>query len=629
MKNLNKVLFFLFLSTMIYFDSSIQVMSMTASMSSTTQTQNQMQSEVLNFMKNLIGSSSLKKKRNTKRAKLSELARKADEETKKEKASETAANTETQVSASASTEASGSTDNKQERTLEIIDKSKIITEAEKLAVSLENWLQVSSPEFRNSEKFPAITLPDYSVKNMQINDSNFRINESFDASKTGSDYPPSELYFYFRISDKNIYYTESKTSLVILGNITLKRVVGVTPENKPNSTCFEIGDQDNNQWKLCAEDKIIRQKWICYIEKLLGVENEDCKDPESVSDSNVIVQDEQVTDPVILIPLPSKTCNDSWNYKTKGNDWECDCSEGKTQSPIDIQSNSVVRSPVKPVFKYREIEYNESTAEANPIKFEYKDNSIKIVYEQGFGKVVTLDGNVYSAQEVIFHTPSQHRIDGKDYPMEMEIVHVGESSGSVAQNLVLSILFEAKAGVYNKFLDEIDLFNLPNPMYAKRTIKNNINLNSILYSIDSNEFPIWKPFSMYTYEGSLTAPPCTEKTIYYVKSKPIQLGNTTLQLFREAIKVPDLMDEQGNVIINSAEPTNNREVQPLNGRKVYLFNYVEESVFNSDDTPRKTQSGHYEKVTQKMTNYYHVSSNKPSGLPGSFVVSEKEAQGYE
>lgn len=357
--------------------------------------------------------------------------------------------------------------------------------------------------------------------------------------------------------------------------------------------------------------------------------NDDCKTPETVGTSNVIVQDEQVTDPVILIPLPSKNCNDAWNYKTKGSEWECDCSEGKTQSPIDIKTNTVVRSPVKPVFKYQEIEYSSESAEANPIKLEYKDNAIKILYENGFGKVVTLDGNVYKAQEIIFHTPSQHKIDGKDYPMEMEIVHIGESAGAIAQHLVLSVLFESKAGIYNKFLDEVDLFNLPNPMFPKRTVKNNINLNSILYNIDSNEYPIWKPFSLYTYEGSLSAPPCTEKTIYYVKSTPIQIGNTTLQLFKEAIKIPDLMDEQGNVVINSAEPTNNREVQPLNGRKIYLYNYVEQSLFSNDEKPRESLKGHYEKVTQKMTNYFHVSSPKPSGLPGSFVVSENEAQGME
>ena len=513
------------------------------------------------------------------------------------------------------------------KSVEVIDKNTIRTEFEKLKVSFESWLKISTPEFKNLEKFPSITMPDYKTKKIGVNIDNFRINELFDENKTTPEMPPEETFFWFRISDKNIYYTPNKSSMNILGNISVKRLAGITPERKTTSTCFTLQDQDNSKWKLCAETREIRQKWICKIKELLGEDDTNCKAAPK-GDQNVVVEDVKVSDPVILIPLPSKNCNDNWNYDNLGKDWECDCAEGKTQSPINIDTNKIYRSPVKPIFKYNEVEIKVEDDQDSPVKIEYAEGVIKIKHES-FGKVITLDGNVYSAQEVKFHTPSQHTIDGRYYDLEVEIIHAGESKEVIANHLIVSLLFESKAGVYNKFFDEIDFFNLPNPMFKKRDIRNNLNLNKLHYEIQSTDYPIWKQFSFYTYEGSLTAPPCTERTIHYVKAEPIPLGNTTLQLFREAIRVPDLMDDQGNVTINTKEPKNVRETQNLNGRRVYYFDYVLNNIMKNTVTRKKAIKGHYEKVSQKMVNYYHVNSDKPSGMPGAFLVSKNEAKGIE
>jgi hypothetical protein len=36
--------------------------------------------------------------------------------------------------------------------------------------------------------------------------------------------------------------------------------------------------------------------------------------------------------------------------------------------------------------------------------------------------------------------------------------------------------------------------------------------------------------------------------------------------------------------------------------------------------------GHYERIERKVANYFWVDGKKPSGMPGSFVVSENEAK---
>ena len=70
----------------------------------------------------------------------------------------------------------------------------------------------------------------------------------------------------------------------------------------------------------------------------------------------------------------------------------------------------------------------------------------------------------------------------------------------------------------------------------------------------------------------------------------------------------------------------NRSTQPLNGRPVFFYDHVKycgpEPV-----KPASYNEGHYEKIIKPMTNYFYVNGEDPSGLPGSFVVSEKEAEG--
>ncbi len=41
----------------------------------------------------------------------------------------------------------------------------------------------------------------------------------------------------------------------------------------------------------------------------------------------------------------------------------------------------------------------------------------------------------------------------------------------------------------------------------------------------------------------------------------------------------------------------------------------------------KNPLGHFEKVEKKMTDYFFVSDDKPSGIPNAFVISPSEAFG--
>jgi carbonic anhydrase len=497
-----------------------------------------------------------------------------------------------------------------------------------------DWLEISSPSFKNYVKFPPITMPDGDTVPIEVDDNYFRINDAFDKNQKNSTNTKKD--FWFRLSGTHIYYTVTDTDLNVLGAIAVSNIHKLDDKNE---LCFLIDDAEDNKWTLCSIKTEITKKWVCAIKKNLGLKNLPIECTYATAKANVTtiektVIDEKTIQPIILIPLPSKKCNEGWNYLNQGKDWECICSEGFEQSPIDLPSeSSVVTSPVAPLFEYEEVlakspltSLDGQVKSEEYIKIKYFANSLRI-FHPNLGKIVTLDGTVYIAEEIVFHTPSEHTIEGKRFDMEMQIIHYGQSRGDIAKQAVLSFLFKKQAGIYNKFFDDVDFFDLPNPHFPQRDIQNNLYIPKVFYTSGDSDIPVMKPFSFYTYQGSITFPPCTERTIHYVASDAIPIASSLLELMKEALRIPDLKDEKENIQISAEEPENYRETRPLNGRPVFFYDhkkYCGPEV--SSDRPVK-QKGHYEKVPKKITQYYYVNGMAPSGLPGSYVVDEAEAKG--
>lgn len=193
---------------------------------------------------------------------------------------------------------------------------------------------------------------------------------------------------------------------------------------------------------------------------------------------------------------------------------------GKHQSPIDLKGSVVQRLP--------------------KLTFDYKPSRIQLIYNGhsvqenedpgGFGMV---NGKQFQLQQFHFHSPSEHTIDGKQFPMEMHLVHQSED-GNLG---VVSVLIEA--GKHNKAFDPIwDM--LPNADLPSRNSEAKIDTMALLP----------KDYSYYSYDGSLTTPPCTERVKWAVLTTPVSLSMEQIVRFRSVIH------------------GNNRPVQPLYGRKV-------------------------------------------------------------
>jgi len=502
-----------------------------------------------------------------------------------------------------------------------------------------DWFMISSAVFRNTQKYPPIRVDNNIIK-IETDDFDFRLNQAFGHFE-GIDKPPSKKFFWLRLSGLNLYYSSSRCDLNILGVISLSHLVStsklITEYNeKKRIFCFRVTDKSEELWKICGLREEIVKDLYCQLNVILHSNEKFCeskKKEKKFSSKHHHSSKQRVIQPLIIFPKPSRQCNENWNYALKGADWECDCKEGKEQAPINLpKSSEVIDSPISPLFHYFRVKakIDEDSVdglmrEGENLKIRVSKNSLRIQHPN-FGKIITVDGSVYKAEEILIHTPSEHTLDGKKYDAELQVIHFGQSKGDIAKQIVLSFLFENTPGEYNKFFESIDAFNLPNVVTKERSLCGDVFIPEVFYSAEAKEeINSLKKFSFFTYQGSLTAPPCTENTIMYVASKPIPLSTTTIRLMQEAIRVPDYRDERDNLITSEIGPENDRVIQNRNGRPVFYFDH--QKYCGPDQNKKKEENGHYEKIKMRKEKIFYVNNNKPSGLPEAFVISKDEAFG--
>ena len=203
------------------------------------------------------------------------------------------------------------------------------------------------------------------------------------------------------------------------------------------------------------------------------------------------------------------------------------CKLGKHQSPIDIVTKKA-----------------QAAADAKPIGFAYTAGAAEIVnnghtiqVNLPAGGSVSLDGVDYQLLQFHFHTPSEEKIDGRNFPLVAHLVH-RNAQGQLA---VVAVLF--KLGKENAALKPV-FAQLPGKEGEKRAIDGGFDPAQLL--------PAARGY--YAFSGSLTTPPCSEEVRWQVMKTPVELSSAQLASFRKLYKM------------------NARPVQPLNDRTVLDVN---------------------------------------------------------
>jgi len=525
----------------------------------------------------------------------------------------------------------------------------------------EGWLAIASNQFIDQDRYPTLPLKNDDKSQIRIKDDRmegrilekddeftnktdilkqmkerepmieFRVNTEFGLNPK----VPNNTFFYFRLTRQNLFYSEAIDNLQQLGAISIINIRSVLDRS---DFCIQINDDEIDNWIICSESPTDILDWKNQINTLLGMP------PGNASPIQVV--EEELDQPVMIYPIATPICNDNWNYNTHGDEWQCNCKDGNKQSPIplpDLRSTQNIEN-------YMKLNYKPTTIDlkGNPISIKLEENMLRIqgnfgtldyteIEERNIGGVqLTKTVPVtYQSYEIQIHTPSDHTLKGKQYPMEVQILHYATTKGNLKKKAVLAFLFDQKAGHPNKFFDDIDTLDLPSVYNLKKELKEAVNIYDLFYDRELLGKSIdYRPFSYYMYDGSLTAPPCDEDTVMIVKAAPILISYTTLELLRDVFNPQSLSASGIGCIKNMAVADQNvydnengsfRKIQDLNKRTIYYY----DGEACEPQIERDPREGHYERVARKLNQYVFVPGKEPSGMENAYVVSENEAKGVQ
>jgi carbonic anhydrase len=199
------------------------------------------------------------------------------------------------------------------------------------------------------------------------------------------------------------------------------------------------------------------------------------------------------------------------------------CRPGRAQSPIDIRQDTVQKAELPPiVFAYKR----------SPLKVIDNGHTIQVNYAPG--NTIDIGGHRYELVQFHFHRPSEEKIDGKHYDMVAHLVHK-DAEGRLA---VVAVLLAP--GAINRMVAAV-WSNLPSHKETEVAVQG--------VEIDASDL-LPSDRAYYTFDGSLTTPPCSEGVTWFVLKHPSTLSNGEIERFARAYSM------------------NARPVQPLNGRRV-------------------------------------------------------------
>jgi carbonic anhydrase len=213
------------------------------------------------------------------------------------------------------------------------------------------------------------------------------------------------------------------------------------------------------------------------------------------------------------------------------------CASGREQSPIDIAGATTGESMRKSKdYKAGSLKIIRQEHVVDVID---NGHTIQVNYDEGSN--LQLGDTAYELKQYHFHAPSEHMIEGQHFPMEMHLVHQSAEGGLA----VIGVLVQE--GNHNPAFDPV-WADLPT------TVGEEVHHQLVTVNIDDL---LPTSHETYRYRGSLTTPPCSEGVSWFVAVQPIELSTDQIAMYTSIF--------QGN----------NRPVQPLNSRSVFVDRVAE------------------------------------------------------
>ncbi len=242
----------------------------------------------------------------------------------------------------------------------------------------------------------------------------------------------------------------------------------------------------------------------------------------------------------ISLPVSSfaeQTNQAQWSYQdeaTKADKWAdlspeyARCSKGKNQSPINIDSKKSLNVMT------RGIKFNYGLIVPKSIRNTGKLIQVIVDNSHENPANIKVDGIKFELLRLDIHIPSEHTLDDKHYPMEIEFVHKSKA-GQFA--LVSRMVVPGRPDrTLRKLLQQLPM------QKGEAALAANALRNSEMKKKYAN---------YYRYSGSLTTPPCSEGVRWFIMKQPMTFSKQQYEKFRAAVK-----------------QDNNRPLQKLNARLI-------------------------------------------------------------
>ena len=197
------------------------------------------------------------------------------------------------------------------------------------------------------------------------------------------------------------------------------------------------------------------------------------------------------------------------------------CASGKNQSPIDLKG--FVEADLKPL----KLDYKAGVADI-------VNNGHTVQTNYAPGSSLAVDGVAFELKQFHFHSPSENRVNGKQFPLEGHLVHADKD----ANLAVVAVMFQE--GAANALLTRL-WEKMPNKAGEKSALPTGLTVSQMLP----------KERNYYRFNGSLTTPPCSEGMRWFVMKTPATASKGQIQQFSKAVGV-----------------ANNRPIQATNARAI-------------------------------------------------------------
>jgi len=174
------------------------------------------------------------------------------------------------------------------------------------------------------------------------------------------------------------------------------------------------------------------------------------------------------------------------------------CARGTEQSPVALTEAVAVAAPCEPLrFRYR----------SSALYITNDGRALRLGYDRG--SFVVWDGLSFELVELRFHVPSEHVIDGHRADAELQLIHANNRGDVVViavplipgprVNQILRRVLEHAPGVAGE------------SFYGRQ-----VGVNPLFLLPGRKDY--------FTYEGSLTRPPCTEGVRWFVMRTPLEVA---------------------------------------------------------------------------------------------------------